>query len=82
MRNGFNTKVLQVIDFNALLLNDRLKDRSIGKVYMQYTLQGVFRLSGFVAFDYDRTAFAFTKKKALLKLKEMESKKVSFTNLP
>jgi|AntDeeMinimDraft_6_1070357.scaffolds.fasta_scaffold05793_5 hypothetical protein len=68
MRNGHSTQVKKVIDFNALILSDRLKSRALSKVYLQYTLEGNFRQSGYVAYDYNRTAFAFTKKEALSKL--------------
>lgn len=72
MRNGFKTEVDKVKDFNRKVMNHELKDRALGNIYIQLTLKGNFRKAGYVAYDYNRTAFGFTKKEALERMEEMD----------
>lgn len=75
MRNGFSTEVEKVKDFNAKVMSDQLKDRALGRVYTQTTLKGNYRKSGWVAYDYDRTAWGKSKKAALALLSAMDDVK-------
>ena len=75
MRNGFTTEVEKVQGFNDKVRNGSLKHRALGLVYTQTTLRGNFRKSGWVAYDYDRTAWGKTKKDALALLSAMDDVK-------
>ncbi|MEX0596383.1 MAG: hypothetical protein WD512_07765 [Candidatus Paceibacterota bacterium] len=75
MRNGFSTEVEKVKDFNDKVRNGHLKQRALGLIYTQTTLRGNYRKSGWVAYDYDRTAWGKTKKAALALLSAMDDVK-------
>ena len=71
IRDSYSLHIMQVQEFNKAVLNNSLALRKItSTLYLQYTLKGDLRKTGFVTFSSDNAYFSFTRRGAYIKAME------------